>query len=120
MKTILILLFAAGLLPRTISAQTMYPEKPENAGFTGRSSSVYGWLLNSSVRTPKAPEGFPRVRIPPALPLAPLAGIPQDYYTLHWGVMCRFEWQTYRHLKVPLSIRLGTLEYENRLEGKPR
>lgn len=119
MKTILVLLLAAGLLPRSTSAQSTHRGITENARFADRIPSPYGWLPHGPAGTPKFPDGFSRFPITLTMPLAPMAGIPQDYYARHWGMMCRFEWHTYQRLKVPLSIRLGTLEYENRLEGKP-
>ena len=119
MKPILVLLLASGLWLRPVSAQTLRQEIPEYAGFDDRIPSGYAWLLHPAYRVPKTSVGFSAIAMPLPARLAPLAGVPQDYYTLHWGMMCRFEWNTYRRLKVPLSIRLGTLEYENRLEGKP-
>lgn len=42
------------------------------------------------------------------------------YYQQHWGMFCELEWQTEKKIKLPLSFRLGSLEYVNHLEGKDR
>ncbi|MBN8836657.1 MAG: hypothetical protein J0I09_05335 [Sphingobacteriia bacterium] len=43
-----------------------------------------------------------------------------DYYTKHWGFMCKQELQIEKTTKIPLKIRLGSIDYCNKLEGKPR
>ncbi len=44
--------------------------------------------------------------------------IPQDYYTRHFGYMCKKELAIEKATKIPFRFRLGSLQQCNYLEGK--
>jgi len=44
--------------------------------------------------------------------------IPQNYYTQHFGIMCRQELALEKATKIPFRFRLGSLQQCNYLEGK--
>jgi hypothetical protein len=50
--------------------------------------------------------------------LPPITVIPQDYYTQHFGMMCKKELAIEKATKIPLRFRLGSLQQCNYLEGK--
>ena len=50
--------------------------------------------------------------------LSPLTVIPQDYYTQHFGIMCKKELAIEKATKIPFRFRLGSLQQCNYLEGK--
>ena len=45
--------------------------------------------------------------------------ISADYYTQGFGFFCKKELQFEKATKIPLRFRLGTLQYNDYLEGKP-
>jgi hypothetical protein len=50
--------------------------------------------------------------------LSPFTIIPQDYYTQHFGIMCKKELAIEKATKIPFRFRIGSLQQCNYLEGK--
>ena len=50
--------------------------------------------------------------------LPPFTIIAQDYYTQHFGIMCKKELAIEKATKIPFRFRLGSLQQCNYLEGK--
>ncbi len=48
----------------------------------------------------------------------PLSIISQNYYTQHFGIMCKQELAIEKATKIPFRFRLGSLQQCNYLEGK--
>lgn len=60
------------------------------------------------------------VFIEPAWPseVKKTAVISPAFYSVNTGIICQKEWQFEKITRVPLRIRLGSLDYTNCLEGK--
>lgn len=48
----------------------------------------------------------------------PIRLLPANYYTNHLPFFCDKEWKLEKAIKIPVKIRLGSVDYVNHLEGK--
>lgn len=80
--------------------------------------------IQEDVQAQKNPPGIPRVnqyhitKPVGAIIRFPNAVIRPSWYTENLAGFCRPEWKLEKATGIPLRLRLGSLEYVNRLEGK--
>ncbi len=68
---------------------------------------------NSSFNTVYKPDNKKAQNFP-----GPSSLIPMNYYTQHFGLMCKKELAIEKATKIPFRFRLGSLQQCNYLEGK--
>ncbi len=53
-----------------------------------------------------------------SLRMQPLRLVSENYYSTKLGFMCKKEIQLEKSTKIPLKLRLGSVEYVDKMEGK--
>jgi hypothetical protein len=71
----------------------------------------FGLYPQGAVFSPKGADNRPQTRLS-------LQALEDDYYTRHFGFMCKKELELEKTTHIPLRFRLGSLEQCNYLEGK--
>jgi hypothetical protein len=54
----------------------------------------------------------------PGQPTSPIVFIKPDFMSTRQGYICRQEWKFEKKTGLPVRLRLGSLDYVNKMEGK--
>ena len=107
------------------TAQSLYYKRPENKRLFS-SKIMYQSSSKINIYTAFHQTGNKKI-IPEKISTTPVfllnpvscSVIAADYYTQCFGFFCKKELQFEKATRIPLSFRLGGLQYNNYLEGKP-
>ncbi|MFT3678139.1 MAG: hypothetical protein QM781_19760 [Chitinophagaceae bacterium] len=61
-----------------------------------------------------------KIIVVPSFFQRPIQPVAPSFYVNNLSFICRQEWQFQKNTGIPLRIRLGSLEYVDRLEGKSK
>ncbi len=54
----------------------------------------------------------------PSQPKKPTTAVSPDFISTRQGYVCRQEWKFEKKTGLPIRVRLGSLDYVNKMEGK--
>jgi hypothetical protein len=130
-KTFLVVCFS--ILTSSLWAQNAPPGVLKNGRLDPRIPSKTVSLLLppaalplvSSAQASRPPSTLPASTIAmpsigaPMIATPPIAAPGSSYYLSHLGIFCKEELKIENTLRIPVRLRLGSLQEVNRLEGKP-
>ena len=120
-----ILFFCMIFVANGVLCQNTVIKKPVTVNFfsiqqpssTNKNIAFHNYLNKPVGKLPKQPV----INLNQVIRLNPVSCsvIAADYYTQGFGFFCKKELQFEKATKIPLRFRLGTLQYNDYLEGKP-